>query len=653
MIRWISCLFVFLLISGTLYAQDGLDLPTELYVLTNSGEVHQYGLGAAGVSVVTPEGEFILDFGIAPDGNWMAYRTEAGLTVYNIYDQSSELAEGVLAGIPPFRGRGDTIAWSPDGDAIVYTTDYGARVYYTTSKTFGDLRQGAFEQVIWSAGGDYLAAGAEDNIWWLYRREGDTLVLTSAVPSSLGLAWVSPSEIAFAPATGGLFRMNLAQANTQTLLLDDSWIYQLPFLLGDGRLGVFGRQKNDAEIPEGSGTLIALAPDSPEVQTLGEAAVDLNNLRWAPKGQLMIALRGGVLALVGPANGAGFTLPVADAVAYTWGPTALERVGGVEFSADITFITQDANDIAQVWRLPGDGSAAVLLTAAEADVIAYALAPNGRDLAYVSGGQVWLQSGDNAAESIADLEGREARNMAFSPDGTRIALDVLSTFEDPVGGIWLANADGSPAEQILQNGDSPDGTLQYIPPFYFRPQFAPNINALLLMVGGGESVDYSIYDLSSGEQTPIGGFDEAIWLRDGRILAYGNGVGIGDPPPTQPIMVVNPADLSRQELVSLPYPARVLSMREVEAGKVRVVIGSYQRGPRSLTVLDLDVTTGAMTPFSSGGFMTNPLLSPDGAWAAGLTHLDGQLTFRNLESGEQVVLAEPPRLNTFQWASQR
>lgn len=651
MIRWIvSCILVFLLLSGTLYAQDGLDLPTELYVLTNNGEVQQYGLGVAGVSVVTPEGEFVLDFGVAPDGNWMAYRTETGLTLYNIYDQSSELVEGVLAGIPPFRGRGDTLAWSPDGDVVVYTVDYGARAYFTTNKTFVDLRQGAFQQIIWSPGGDYLAAGAEENIWWLYRREGDNLVLTSAVPSSLGMAWVSDSEVAFAPDTGGLFRMNLAQANAQSLLLDDSWVYQLPFLLGDGRLGVFGRQKNDDAVPEGSGTLIALTADSPEVQTLGESPVDLNNLRWAPKGQLMIALRGGVLALVGPANGAGFTLPVADAVAYSWGPPAPERVGGLELTTEATFITQDANDIAQVWRLPADGTAAIPLTAAEANITAYGLAPNGNDLAYVSGGQLWLQNGDNPSQSIGDLGRREAYSVTFSPDGTRIALEVRSTFEDPIGGIWLATADGSQAEQILQNGPSADAP-QYVPPFYFRPQFAPNINALLIAVGGGESLDYAIYDLGSGEQTAIGGFDEAIWLRDGRILAYGNGVGIGDPPPTQAIMVVNPADLSRQELVALPFPARVLSMREIEPGKVRVIIGSYQSLPRSLTVLDLDVATGAMTPFSNGGFVTDPVLSPDGNWVAGLTHQNGQLTFRNLQTGQQVVLAEPPTLNTFQWAS--
>jgi outer membrane beta-barrel protein len=32
--------------------------------------------------------------------------------------------------IPPIRGRGDTMAWSPQGDALAYTTPYGARIAY-------------------------------------------------------------------------------------------------------------------------------------------------------------------------------------------------------------------------------------------------------------------------------------------------------------------------------------------------------------------------------------------------------------------------------------------------------------------------------------------------------------------------------------------
>src|SRR5690606_21537095 len=114
---------------------------------------------------------------------------------------------------------GETIVWSPNGDAIAYTTTYGARVTFDTgtASTFVDLREGMFKGLSWSPGGRFLAAeGAPlenaaptlDSVWWIYRRDGYALNLTSLITSSIGTAWVSDSEIVFAPAEGGLRLMN-------------------------------------------------------------------------------------------------------------------------------------------------------------------------------------------------------------------------------------------------------------------------------------------------------------------------------------------------------------------------------------------------------------------------------------------------------------
>src|SRR5512145_727685 len=155
-------ILVLILIVGAVQAQDGLNLPTELYVLTNSGTVQRYGMGAAGVSTVSPEGVFVLDFAVAPDNRWLAYRTESALDLFNMASGETAAIEGTAAGVPPFRGRGDTMAWSPSGDALAYTTMFGARVWFNTNPPmFADLRQGQLEQVIWSPDGGYLAAEAE------------------------------------------------------------------------------------------------------------------------------------------------------------------------------------------------------------------------------------------------------------------------------------------------------------------------------------------------------------------------------------------------------------------------------------------------------------------------------------------------------------
>jgi hypothetical protein len=310
---------------------DALDLPAALYILTSEGFVQRYGRGTEGISTVTPEGEFVVDFGAAPDDNWMAYRTESALMLVDRAGGEPVLVESDLADVPPVRGKGDTIAWSPLGDAIAVTTQAGARVYFGTGEgespgewtfTAVDLNEGqfgAFVQVMWSPDGRYMAAGTEDHIWWIYRRENQNMLLTSAITSSMGLAWVNISEIVFAPAEGGLILMNLDQSNLQTTLLDATWNYSLPYLLPDGVLAVFGRQKTDAEMEEGTGRLIGLKAQVAEILTLGQAAVNLSDLRWAPGGGLMTSFQSGVFSVVNPVTGEGFALPISAAVAYSWG----------------------------------------------------------------------------------------------------------------------------------------------------------------------------------------------------------------------------------------------------------------------------------------------------------------------------------------------
>ena len=152
MIRKLGLLACCLLLMVSMVgAQDGLNLPTELYVLTNAGQVQRYGIGAAGITIVTPTSDFVVDFGVAPDGNWMAYRTESALTLLNMFSGDSSVIESG-AGIPSSRGKGDTLVWSPTGDALAYTTLTGGRVYFSGTGTpvFADLRDSVFVSLQWS-----------------------------------------------------------------------------------------------------------------------------------------------------------------------------------------------------------------------------------------------------------------------------------------------------------------------------------------------------------------------------------------------------------------------------------------------------------------------------------------------------------------------
>ena len=41
----------------------------------------------------------------------------------------------------------------------------------------------------------------------------------------------------------------------------------------------------------------------------------------------------------------------------------------------------------------------------------------------------------------------------------------------------------------------------YAPPFYRQPQFAPNVNMLLVIAGGSEITQFELFDPVSGEKT--------------------------------------------------------------------------------------------------------------------------------------------------------
>ncbi|MBZ0287260.1 MAG: WD40 repeat domain-containing protein, partial [Anaerolineae bacterium] len=488
-----------------------------------------------------------------------------------------------------------------------------------------------------------LAAEADQNIWWLFRRDADSLVLTSAIPSAVGLTWVNASQVVFAPGDGGLVRMDLAAANAQTTLLDTTWTYDQPYLLADGTLAVFGRQKEAIDVPEGSGRLLGLAPSSPSIQNLSEAVVELNGLSWAPGGNLLIAFRGGVMALVIPATGQGLTLPISEAVAYSWGPTPPPSAAGVELPSDGFFITAGADGIQQVWRLPKDGSPPEPITGAAADVTVYALSPNQRTMAYRSGESIWTQALNGAGEPqvIADVGSRAVSHIAYSTDGTRIAYDVTG---DSDGGIWLASAQGGDAELLLPNIPSTSA--------YTRPLFSPSVNGLLVTISGTETTDVGLLDLSTRviiNTTNVGDLDDAIWLGDGRILDVGSPVNAAISAAETKIAAVTLSDNTQRILASIPYPVQVLSVRQIAAGTVRVALGSAAVGPQIVNVIDMDTTSGALTPAANGGFMVDPQLSPDGTFLAGQNHPGGPLILRDLAANTAVAITAPPNITAFTW----
>lgn len=301
-------------------AQDGFELPAELYILRNDGLIERYGLGQNGVQTITPEDEFVLDFGIAPDGSSIAYRTQEGLFLADMAGADSVVqVEGDRADVPPIRGQGATIAWSPDKMAIAYTTQYGARVHYREAG-FADINNPQIAHLSWSPDGRYLAAQAQGDVWWIYRRDNSAMTLTSAIPTATSMSWMDAGRLLFTPPDGGLIMMDLDAQNAQQMLLDAVAYYSQPLLQADGSVLIFAQPSSELG---GMGRLQRITGNSstPQVEIVGEASISERDLMWAPGGERLVAFAGGALAMVNPITGDGYTLPITSAVAYAWGPS--------------------------------------------------------------------------------------------------------------------------------------------------------------------------------------------------------------------------------------------------------------------------------------------------------------------------------------------
>ena len=686
--RWIiSCIVLLAALSA---AAQQVNLPSELFVLTNEGRVERYGVNAVGATPVTPEDQFVIDFGLDALGERMAYRTETGVTILGLSGGTGVPLEGDTASVPPYRGQGDTIAWSPGGDALAYTTLEGVRVYIETSAgpVFQELTEGVFLNLSWSPGGTFLAAEAEDNIWWIYRRTENEMQLASVIPSSIGTAWVSNAEIVFAPAEGGLKLMNLEAANAQTTLLEESVEYRLPYLNAEDQLVFFARAKNSPNIPEGSGVLMRLARGAAQVDTLGQRPVPLAGLQWTPGGNMMIAFQGGVLALFNPITGEGVPLPINNAVAFDWVPLTappipvtpapptpttavlgapleiteeataeataeivpISTATGLVLSADSYFISSDQNGIAQVWRMPADGNPPFRFTGSTAHVSEFAISPDGRNVAYVSDGELWLQRFEVPQPVLlATLNTFAPITPAFSPDGTRIVY-AEERVDASSGGIWIVTLDGSDPTLTLPNDERS----------FRRPQWSPDGTRLLLDVYTSTGVVAGIYTLETGnlvETQPSAPDDvrplTSRWLNEGDILMYTDAGFNSSVDPGLYIFDSVAPNTSPVQWLPLPENILVRDVVEIARDQYRTLLTTGGEAP----IRVMDISGVQQQEVMTLRALVAPRLSPDGRFIAAydsMTTIDGvtqgRLIVVDLLRGGQFLLNEPESLWAFQWA---
>lgn len=657
--RVLLILCVFSLSLYPILAQEGLNLPTELYVLVNEGRVDRYGLGTEGVISATPADQFVIDFGASPDGDWLAYRLETGLVIANVLTQNGELVDS-NAGIPPMRGDGASIAWSPDTRKLAYTANNALRVYFRLTippqtPTFVDVTdsfQGqGFAELVWSPNGRYLAArSVAENIWQVYQVENNAVTLVSIVPPAADVVWLSSDALLFAPLDGGLTVMDLAQANAQIPLIRSVNVYDVLYVTREGIIQAFRRTVNPAD-DSVSGQYVTIDPNTTTITDVGTESIDftlLRDVRWTPDGAFVTAVQSNVLLLFNPLGGVGFPLPTSGVVAYGWGEVPLPVVEGYAVPQNLFFIAPDDNGVRQMWQVFRDATPPLPLTRAESDVTGYTLSPDGFTVAYSSDSQLWLQRLNDGSEPIvlADLRHNDDSFPDFSPDGQTLA------YTD--GGIWMVPTIGGEPSLLLPDNVSEETSIASQQ--YSRPRYAVNFGAMLVDILYAEGSGTGLLDINSGELRELFyGYQNARWLYDGRILTFATLDAF-----SQAGAQITPFNDLETPQIILPNTVSVTSATLIPQRRVedlRVILdGGEAIGPYPLQVYNFRDGAG-LTPLLEQGFMRQPKLSPDGTVIAGLVrarrgddgYLRGQLTLLDVASGEQVRFVLPMSVSHVTW----
>ncbi|NLX11148.1 MAG: hypothetical protein GXY36_15990 [Chloroflexi bacterium] len=216
---WLVLVVLISLVWGMMPAaaqDEPFPLPAPLYILTPDQAVVRIDPASGEQTLLSPEGQPVADFAIAPGGAWYAYRTSLNNAV--IVAETAGMSGFVLAfDIPlaPENAAGQTIAWSPDAARLAYLVPDGVSIAELGAGEFGDaaIQQvgGAWVDLHW-AGPDTLLAQDTGGQWHSIQPQNGTWAAVSVeseppdpqpVIGSLGANGVQMENGQIVPGTAG------------------------------------------------------------------------------------------------------------------------------------------------------------------------------------------------------------------------------------------------------------------------------------------------------------------------------------------------------------------------------------------------------------------------------------------------------------------
>ncbi len=349
----------------------------------------------------------------------------------------------------------------------------------------------------------------------------------------------------------------------------------------------------------------------------------------------------------------------AGTLAFEWGPVPPPTLAGTPLPDHLYFLAADEAGIDQLWQLPADGSAAQALTASEAGITAYAIAPQQDRAVIAAGGTLSVVSFDEGSPvELAQVQTDNGRvSAAWSADGVQIA------FSD-ARGLWAVPADGSAAPTLLIQNNFNEQAIAAIH-VYFDPRWSPDGTRLLVTIGLYEGSLFGVVDVADGALTELSQLNgtSAGWVDEGRVIAWTASFGYQTPG-------LYLADLTApgvaQTILGPQYP--VFDVQQNVAGQWLVLYGSAPGlGPQLLRALSAPDITGPYDPAfgsATGAYADQPLLGMMGQTDAhlllvGLRGSDyddqgrarGTLIVADLGLGTTVQIDTPGPVWSLAWGS--
>lgn len=648
-------------------AQGRRRLPAPLCALV-IGQVICYDQNAE-AQPVTPPGQRVLDFAIAPDDNWIAYRIDDVVTLAPIYgstasqqSRQSQQSQQIDTQATPSATLDltmTTLAWSPDGLAIAYVVANGFRIAIPTESGTPQLISVEDRLAInlrFSPNGTRLVAQADDGTWSLYAidpfantPDSKPIQRTGTIDQAADVAWQDENLLVVALVAGGLYQIDAANPSARP-----AWTVPSEHFI---KLITTTTREVLALHPDPRdtiGNVVSISRDG-KVTPVGASKID-SQAEWGLGGETLLYITSGTPILIDPATGRENTLPLRGVTRLAWTRPLPPSVGTLVMDADLYFLQPDASGVRQVWQLPRSGlDRLTQLTTQISEVRDFAISPNRTQIALTSGGRLVVVSATDPKDErvLAWLNRTDSAQADWHPGGNQLV------YADG-NGLYLVATDGNSIPiQIM-----PKGSEQRPTALYKRPQFSPD--GRFLLVEWHEPKDDSfistnIIDMAANTLTPLKFARpwNVSWGPENMLLARA------------PAQVTDSARLLalriqggvQSETLALAESSWYIADARVAADKsihflrrmgwvagpdiVRPHVVSAPTSPGSASVVVRSEARG------EPGILSNPQLSPTGRFAVGWqrTGKIGQLVVLDLQSRSRVRIQGANDPSALHWIS--